>query len=204
MRILVFILLFTFLNCSVYGQEIGVWSLQSEQYSDSLNMVSPNGQYRLRAIQDGEVPAIELLRGHRSVFLRQVYSLSEISWSPNSQMFCITESEGGQIGQWSVSVYHINDGLVKRLEVTRELSRDFRKKMRSWCPDDEPNYVLGGWVDNGNSILVVGIVPNHSVCPAMGRTFGYLVSARSGKILPSYSEESLKKTWRTILGPNLA
>lgn len=128
-----------------------------------------------------------------------VNALAELLWSPSSTAFSITESYGGEVGDWHVSVYEIRGGRVYRLNVTKEVVQSFKRHYR--CKESEdPNVGAVKWLNGGKCLLLVAEVPPHSSCPEMGKLRGYIVEVPTGKIVQQFDERKLRADWGQYLG----
>lgn len=132
-----------------------------------------------------------------------VQALAELSWAPDSRAFFVTESHGGWVGEWRVSVFTITGGSVQRLDVTRAVVDAFRKRYACHEPED-PNVGAVTWVRGSSQLLVVAEVPPHSSCPDMGMVRGYVVEVPGGTIVSELTEEELRAKWVQHLGVRLS
>lgn len=128
-----------------------------------------------------------------------VSTLAELSWAPDSSAFFITESYGGAVGDWHVTVFMVTGGSVSRVNVGNNVMKSFMMHYRCEEPE-EPN--IGGikWLNNGRQLLLAAEVPPHSTCPEMGKVMGYIVDIPSGKILQEFRDKALKDDWGQFLG----
>jgi hypothetical protein len=92
-----------------------------------------------------------------------VQPLAELLWSPNSNAFFLTESDGGEVGTWNVTIYEIKGTQVRKLFVSKHVLDSFRK--RYTCTEsEEPNITAVKWINGGSKVLLVAQVPPHSSC----------------------------------------
>lgn len=128
-----------------------------------------------------------------------VSGLAELAWAPDSAAFVITESLGGAVGEWRVTVFLVGVDRIRRLDVTREVFRRFRRHYV--CQDsEEPNVGAVAWLKSSRKLLVVAEVPPHSSCQQMGQVRGYVVEVRSGKVVQEFTEQQLRARWSHDLG----
>jgi hypothetical protein len=120
-----------------------------------------------------------------------VYTLSELGWAPDSNAFFITESEGGSVGEWTVTVYLIENKRVRRINIASEVKSRFKKEYTCYEPED-PETAGIKWLKGSQELLLVAEVPPHSSCPEMGKKKGYVVQIPSGNILKELTEDELK------------
>ena len=145
----------------------------------------------LRVDADGrQLPGIENLG---------VNTLAEAMWSPDSSAFVLTESDGGLVGGWFISVYSLENGRLISRSVTNQVVKRFQKLYP--CPKNEaPNIGAVAWLRGSTRLLVVAEVPPHSSCPDMGKVQGYIVEVSSGNVVQQLSASELKQQWRDSLG----
>lgn len=181
----------------------GEWSreatlLEYHEGARAAAVVASDG--RKRVIIHGVALAVEM-EGKRLPGIEDagVSTIAELAWAPDSRAFFITESYGGEVGEWLVSVYLIENERVRREHVTREVVRRFHKHYRCIEPE-EPNVGAITWVKGSEQLLVVAEVPPHSSCPEMGKVRGYLVEVPTGRILQEFPENQLKARWGRHLG----
>jgi hypothetical protein len=132
-----------------------------------------------------------------------VSMLAELLWSPKSTAFSITESYGGAVGDWHVTVYEIKDGHVHILNVANEVVKSFKKHYRCKDPED-PNVGAVKWLNGGKLLLLAAEVPPHSSCPEMGKLRGYIVEIPTGRIVREFDERKLRADWGHYLGRRLS
>jgi hypothetical protein len=99
-------------------------------------------------------------------------------------------------------VYLIEEARVRRVNVEKEVERDFKKHYKCMDPE-EPNIAGLKWIHDSRSILLIAEVPPHSSCPEMGKLMGYTVSVPNGKILEQFTQQRLRTVWKQYLGPRL-
>jgi hypothetical protein len=128
-----------------------------------------------------------------------ISSLAELGWSPNSSALFVTQSYGGAVGEWLVTVYIILDGRVEEINVAGEVVKEFRKQYKCEEPED-PNVGAVKWLTDSKDLLLVAEVPPHSSCPEMGMIKGYIVSIPEGKIIEEIDEVALRAKWGIYLG----
>ncbi len=128
-----------------------------------------------------------------------VNTLAEAMWAPDSNAFVVTESDGGLVGGWFISVYSIENDRLISLLVTDQVTRTFRQLSR--CSDNEaPNIGAVAWLRGSMRLLVVAEVPPHSSCLDMGKLRGYIVEVPSGNVVQQMTASQLKQQWRGSLG----
>jgi len=122
---------------------------------------------------------------------------AELGWSSDSKGFFVTWSDGGTVGTWQTFVYLIEEGRVSRVNVSKEVERDFKKSYE--CFEAEaPNIAGLNWLHGSRRLLLVAEVPPHSSCPQMGLFAGYIVSVPGGKIIERLNQRQLTAAWADI------
>jgi hypothetical protein len=134
-----------------------------------------------------------------------VQSLAEVLWAPDSTAFALTESDGGSVGNWSVSIYNVATPSIARLAVADTAVRaDYRQHvMKRACPGEEPNVAAVSWMHGSEQLALVAEVPPHSSCREMGGVYGYVVGLPGGKIVRRLNDAEVRRAWSTDLGLRL-
>jgi hypothetical protein len=132
-----------------------------------------------------------------------ISTLAELAWSPDSTAFFITESHGGEVGDWHVSVYVISRGTLRRTSPVGNVMKEFKRHYGCEGPE-EPNVGAVKWLDGSKKLLVAAEVPPHSSCPDMGKVGGYVLLVRTGQIVQEFSEKKLRAQWGRYLGRRFA
>jgi hypothetical protein len=176
----------------------------------NLSVLSPDGKLMI-AVVNTELNVRRTADG-RSLTKEPigVSSLAEVLWAPDSSAFFLTESEGGWVGQWLLTIYRItHDGLML-FEPSKPAIADFRRRVKNgstrypdFCPEGEPNVPGVAWLDGSKRLLLVVEWACHSPCDDMCRKLGYLVNPISGAILERFTEKEMKTRWKQVLGPRL-
>jgi len=223
LRITNSLLLVLYLSASAVAQDFmspqpGEWSANSirlwpvnvsiDQRPSGVVVKSPRSRYAFTVtVKDlSEVKLTDLAKQKVvGTFPLMNLSLSEILWSPDERTFALTQSDGGWVGTWNLSIGQISDeGTLSFLnEIDKVILADFKKRiLPKDCADEYPNVAAVAWVDS-NKLLLVGEVPPHSSCSKMSAIFGYVVEIPSEKILNRIDENTLSNEWKAWLGPRL-
>jgi len=128
-----------------------------------------------------------------------INNLAELLWSPSSNGFAITDSDGGLVGTWSVRLYVTTGGRLREVQVTDRVRSDFQTRTGG-CRDEVPNVGAVGWL-NPDRLLVVAEAPPHSSCRDMGTFRGYELSVPSGQPLRTFDAHALRTCCAALLGP---
>lgn len=181
----------------------GMWSREATSllWVPTIGKIEIPAPDRRRAVIIEDVRLDVLMDGQKLPGTENegVGSLAEVAWSPDSRAFFVTESYGGEVGDWHVWVYRIENEKVRFLRVTEQVVKGFKRHYR--CEDpEEPNIGAIKWVNGSNQLLVVAEVPPHSSCPEMGKIRGYSVEVPSGRIVREFGEKELRARWGRFLG----
>ncbi len=189
--------------CESLSADEGLWSREAIPFQyhaciPEIDLVSPDGTITIliKGVSICVKVKDKCLSGIEN---EGVSGLAELMWSPDSSGFVITQSEGGEVGEWNVSVYLIQNSTVHKLDVTQLVVSSF-KKHYSCLEPEEPNIGAIRWLNGGKRLLLAAEVPPHSSCPEMGKKRGYIVEIRTGTILQEVSGSDLIDRWRSFLG----
>ncbi len=177
----------TFLRYEKHVRKMEIYSPDRKKRAiiDSTQLIVLNDEKRLSGIEEAGVN-----------------TLAELLWSPNSDAFFITESDGGEVGTWQVSVYKIEGNHVNEIDVSNKVLNSFKKQYK--CTEiEDPNIGAIKWLNGGKNILLVAEVPPHSSCNEMGKVRGYVVEISSGRITKEFDEKALKLHWGIYLGKRI-
>lgn len=128
-----------------------------------------------------------------------VTSIAELGWAPDSKAFFVTQSLGGAVGEYRVTIFLIGTDSVRSLNIASEAMTEFEKRYECIEPV-EPNIGAVKWVDGSKNLLLVTEVPPHSICPEMGKLEGYIVAVPTGRIIKEFSERELRAEYGQFLG----
>jgi hypothetical protein len=192
------------------GGDGGIWSLASRGLFTGTDfplvnvpLRAPDGRAALKYGESGMY--VEGAQGRTPlVEMPLTQALIEGQWSPDSAFLAITDSDGGNVGQWITRFYAVGrDGRTVPIDILRDVSHDAARlpQCYEWEP---PNLALAGWKRGGREALVIAQVPPHSNCRNMGETRGYRISVPGGRILAKVRDPASHVEWRTQLGCNYA
>lgn len=157
----------------------------------AIKLVSPDRSTAL-LISDEEM-TLQSAAG-RTIGKAKILDLAEVLWSPDSQAFTLTQSDGGWVGDWSFSVYRATRSGLQRYQVEKEALRDFAArpvKRTESCAIEAPNVAAIAWTNASKELLLVVETPPHSSACDPGAIRGYVVSATTGAIQKTYSAQGL-------------
>lgn len=168
---------------------------------------SPDRKRRIgaRPVPDGEVTLYTVTDddGRERIIDTAAWNCPEIGWSPASDRFFITYSDGGLVGNYQVSAYRIVAGRWEQLDVSGNVQREFLRGYPKCSDPETPNLFGVAWSGDGQRLLVAAQVLNHSNCDDMGTFRLYEVAVPGGAILRRYSQLEAKAVFYGLLGPDL-
>jgi len=168
----------------------------------NIVVVSPDGAIA------AQVTNIELTLVDRSNPTRfaktsiPIASLAEILWARDSSAFALTQSDGGWVGTWSVTVYRLRPTGLSESDPGRLVLADF-KQLLPRCSGEYPNVGAVGWLNGSRRLRLAVEMPCRSSCTDMCRVAGYVVDASGGVILERLPEAALRRGWKTAIGSRL-
>ncbi|MHB8501739.1 MAG: hypothetical protein ACYDCG_14615 [Candidatus Acidiferrales bacterium] len=123
-----------------------------------------------------------------SIHLTDLSSNIEIVWSPDSQKFSITYSDGGAEGAFHAHLYEYTEESVA--ELSRPVDAAFSDfKRRYYCQKRGNNIFVEGWTpDSAKVMIVVQVYPTGDCGVIFGKLAGYLMDLK-GNILRRYTEK---------------
>ena len=129
-------------------------------------------------------------------------SLAELLWSPDSKAIVVTQSDGGAVGTWGVTVFVLKPRRVVVIDPSKEAVRRFKTRYTCMEPE-EPNIGAVAWSQGSKLLVLAAEVPPHSSCPEMGKVMGYVVAIPTGEVVRDMSPDALKMEWASWLGPRI-
>ncbi len=180
----------------------GQWSVTAsipKLNSDAATLYAPDGVHAIISRQEGNYVAAA-----QGVQLGEAFHLNqsaEIEWAPDSSAFVVTQSEGGVVGTWQVTVYELGPNGPMAREVTDSATKQFQRRPAG-CTEEQPNIGAAGWI-NSDTVLLVAEAPPHSSCRDMGTLRGYEVSVTNGKVVQELTTTALHANYGTRLGMRL-
>lgn len=141
--------------------------------------------------------------GRESIVDTAAWNCPEIGWSPTSDRFFVTYSDGGLVGAYKVSAYRILAGRWEHLDRGDYVQHDFLRGYPKCFDPETPNLFGVAWSSDGRRLLVAAQVRNHSNCDDMGTFKLYEVAVPGGTILHRYSQLEAKAAFYGVLGPGL-
>ena len=188
----------------------GVWSRSATwiwAVDKPLTIVSPDGTKSI-IVQPIHNPQSEATTAVTVAANGHTYKTSigswvnaELAWSPDSQAFFVTYSDGGNVGTYHVKVFYVSDSGLRIVEPVP----NGRTLFKPTCFDPEwPNVAAIKWLENDSSrLLVAAQVPPHSSCASMGTFRAFEISLPEGAIVSRYGQIEAKSSFGSDMGKML-
>jgi hypothetical protein len=126
----------------------------------------------------------------------------EVSWSPDSSAFAVTEIEGGGgIGENAYVIY-VDENNLKKIDVFRPVVSAFGVPAKCEVPVP-PNTAFVGWLNGSANILVVAEIVPVSICPCSGTYELFELALPDLRIIQRYSQIEAKQKFGSLLGCEL-
>ncbi len=123
---------------------------------------------------------------------------AELLWSPDSKALAVTTSNGGRNGIFDTYVILLDQGHVKKSNLTPLIRKTFGHPVACAYPEP-PNVAAVSWPSNGN-LLVAAQIVNHSICDSFGTFVLYEVDVAKGAIVKEYDQLQAKQLFSPSLG----
>ena len=147
---------------------------------------------------------------------------AELGWSPDSNYFFLTWTDGGEIGTWHTELYSVSNAGPKRTSSFEVQARkDFARRIRRlpvppdfaqepgrgfWLAKEYcyPNVVGAQWLNGSQELLVSVLVPNVGICRYASEFNVYRLAIPSGRILERYSASEAHQKFNPENLPRIA
>jgi len=126
---------------------------------------------------------------------------AEISWSPDSSAFAVTETEGGGGIGYGVYIFRIRESGLQGISLSPVVAKAFGSPAKCEVPV-APNIGFISWLDSRRVLVAAEVVPV-SVCKCAGAFAAYEVSFPEATIIRKYSQVEAKKKFWSVLGCEL-
>lgn len=126
---------------------------------------------------------------------------AEVAWSPDSQAFAVTETEGGGSLGSRVYVFYVTETGLRKLDVSRPIEQDFGNPVKCEIKI-VPNTGFVSWQGNSQLLVAAEVVPV-SICECMGTYRVYAMRLPDIAIEKTYSQREAKKQFWSLLGCEL-
>ncbi len=193
---------------SLHARADGIWSNNGSVPSLAADangqLAAPDAARKIVATREG-LRLVDIAAGTSAILpVLAMPPLWEVTWTPDSRYVAINASDGGAVGTWDATIFHIErSGKANRLGVAA-IIRQASATLPKCYSQEAVNVGVVGWEHNGAIALVVAEVPPHSSCRNMGQLRGFRIALASQKIVETLSETALKKRWSTQLGPKFS
>jgi hypothetical protein len=128
---------------------------------------------------------------------------TEILWSPDSESFAITGSNGGANGQYETDVVFVYAGYIRVVKLTLLIERAFGHPVDCWMPEF-PNVGAIRWLVPSKELLVAAEIVHHGNCDSSGTFRAYVVDLAGPIVVRSINQTRTRKLYSEDLGEELA
>lgn len=216
MKILCFLLFIAF-SASLHAQKCGRTgqSIVDEGWSPAIRRVcltdsisqnvfsSPDSQKQVLADRSG---FSLLVRGNKIEWpggLNLDANGSEISWSPTSSAFFISDGGGSGLDGWTIHVFSISGNqLLEHHEINGQIVSIFRQQFNCPTAAVDPNVRGLGWEKDGASLLAFAQSTVSESCGAQGDFRAFTVNVKTGEVRV-FSERDAKARFHNRLPFNM-
>lgn len=127
---------------------------------------------------------------------------AEVSWSPDSSAFAVTETEGGGGIGYRVYVFYVETSGLRKLTVSTPVEKDFGSPTK--CEVSvPPNTGFVTWLGGSDRVLIAAEVVPVSICQCSGMFRAYEVHLPDLKIISKFGQSVAKKKFWSVLGCGL-
>jgi hypothetical protein len=127
---------------------------------------------------------------------------AEVSWSPDSSAFAVTETEGGGGIGPRVYVFYVEPNELRKLTVSTPVEKDFGSPTKCEVPVP-PNTGFVTWLGGSDRVLIAAQVVPVSICRCSGMFRAYEVHLPDLKIIGKFDQSTAKQKFWTVLGCEL-
>jgi hypothetical protein len=128
---------------------------------------------------------------------------SEVLWSPDSQAFAVTFSDGGSVGTYHTRIYIIEKEGARVEDPTGKVEKRFSSHKLVCFTPEAPNIGAICWMGSSSRLLLAAEIPPHSNCDNFGTFEAFEVSLPSGRILRTYGQVHARRLFGRNLGSEL-
>jgi hypothetical protein len=186
-------------------REHTLYSWHASVFSETLK--SPDGQKLLtmeRLPADGNDEGtirFTLIVGDRRFSAELPGFNAEVSWSPDSSAFAVTETEGGGGIGYGAYVFRISERSLRKIDLSPVAAQAFGSPVKCEVPVP-PNVGFISWLDS-HRVLVAAEVVHVSICPCGGMFAAYEIRLPDVAIIRRYSQNEAKQKFWSLLGCEL-
>ncbi len=126
---------------------------------------------------------------------------AELSWSPDSSAFAVTETEGGGGIGYGAYIFRITGRGLEEINLSPTVAKAFGTPSKCEVPVP-PNVAFIAWLDSRRVLVAAEVVPV-SICKCMGMFAAYEIRLPQASIIHRYSEAEAKRSFWNLLGCEL-
>jgi hypothetical protein len=127
---------------------------------------------------------------------------AEITWSPDSSAFAVTQTEGGGGFGYRVYVFYVDSSGLHKLAVSSPIEKVFGTPTKCEVPV-LPNTGFVTWLGGSKRALIAAEVVPVSTCQCSGMFRAYEVQLPDLKIIKTYDQALAKEKFADKLGCEL-
>ena len=127
---------------------------------------------------------------------------AEVSWSPDSSAFAVTETEGGGGIGYRVYVFYVEPEGLRKLAISPPVEKAFGTPTRCEVAVP-PNTAFVTWLGGADRVLIAAEVVPVSICQCGGLFRAYEVHLPDLQVINTFDQSVAKKTFWNALGCEL-
>lgn len=127
---------------------------------------------------------------------------AEVTWSPDSSAFAVTQTEGGGGFGYRVYIFYVEPDGLRKLTVSTPIEKAFGTPTKCEIPV-VPNTGFVTWLGGSERVLIAAEVVPVSVCQCSGMFRVYEVHLPDLKIINSFDQALAKEKFADVLGCEL-
>jgi hypothetical protein len=184
-----------------------LYSWHASVFSETLKSKSPDGQKLLTMERlpdtDDDKSSVRytVFVGNRRFSADLPGFNSEVSWSPDSSAFAVTETEGGGGIGYGAYIFRISEHGLQKMNLSPLVVKAFGSPVKCEVPVP-PNVAFISWLDSRRVLVAAEIVPV-SICPCSGMFAAYEIRLPDAVISRRYSQAEAKLRFWNVLGCEL-
>jgi hypothetical protein len=127
---------------------------------------------------------------------------AEVTWSPDSSAFAVTQTEGGGGIGYRVYVFYVEATGLRKLTVSPPIEKAFGTPTKCEVPV-RPNTGFVKWLAGSERVLVAAEVVPVTICECSGLFSLYEVRLSDLRIVNNFEQSVAKKKFADVLGCEL-
>jgi hypothetical protein len=127
---------------------------------------------------------------------------AEVTWSPDSSAFAVTQTEGGGGIGYRVYVFYVDANELRKVTVSPPIEKAFGTPTKCEVPV-RPNTGFVTWLQGSERLLVAAEVVPVSICECSGLFSLYEVHLPDLRIVNNFDQSAAKKKFADVLGCEL-